>query len=74
MFHRILSSIGNVRKHSFLDYWKAGLPIIWHLDIAKKLADNLMCMTDMGKHVEEVPDTWWEDDIKIDIIDDQLFY
>lgn len=32
-----------------------------------------MCMTDMGKHVEEVPDTWWEEDIKIDIIDDQLF-
>ena len=67
-------SVGNVRKHSFLDYWRAGLPIVWRLDIAKKLADNLMCMTDMARHVEEVPDTWWEEDIKIDIIDDHLLY
>lgn len=66
-------SVGNIRKHSFLEYWDAGLPKIWHLDIAKKLADNLMCINDMGRHIEDVPDTWWENDIRIDIIEQKIF-
>lgn len=63
-------TVGNVKKHKFSDYWENGLPRAWSLDIMKKLVSNILCIEDMGKHVEGVPDTWFEDDISIDIIDD----
>lgn len=63
-------TLGNIRRHTLSEYWKAGLGLSWNLDIVKTLAKNINCIDDMGATHENVPVAWKDKDIEIDIIDD----
>lgn len=66
-------SVGNVKKHKLSEYWNCGLPRAWSLPQVKRLADNIMCIEDMGGDYEGVPNTWFDTDLEVDIIDEKLF-
>lgn len=66
-------TVGNIRRHSLQEYWKAGLGCVWLLDVVKKLSNNIYSVADMGKQIDGVPLTWIEDDIDYDIIENQCF-
>lgn len=65
-------TVGNVRNHKLSEYWNRGLPRIWEYDLVKKLGYNIASVPDMGKNHENIPTVWVDEDIKIDIIDDNL--
>lgn len=62
--------VGNLRKHKFLEYWKAGLFDIWNLKIIKKLAECMLTTDDMdiSKNIY-IPEKFKNGDIYLDIID-----
>ncbi len=65
--------IGNVKRHSIKEYWQAKLYKAWSLDIVKKLADEVTCVSDMGYHKSHSLSTWIDKDIELDIIEEGLF-
>ncbi len=65
--------VGNIRKHKFSEYWNKGLPKIWSLPIVKDMANKILSIYDMGKDFSDIPKVWFEKDIEIDIIDDNIF-
>jgi len=65
--------VGNIRKHKFSEYWNKGLPKIWSLPIVKNIANKILSIYDMGKDFSNLPKVWFEKDIEIDIIDDNIF-
>lgn len=65
--------VGNIKRHSFKEYWDSGLYKVWELDIVKKMAKKITCIADMGKQMENVGFTWFDKDVEIDLIDDKLF-
>lgn len=64
--------LGNIRNHSFEEYWNHGLNKIWENDLVKELANNIMCIEDMDKEFESIPKIWRDKDILIDLIDDDF--
>jgi len=65
-------SIGNVRRHPFSEYWKKGLVRAWEIPKVKELASRIISIKDMGKQEEGVPTVWYDQNIKLDLIDDKL--
>jgi len=66
-------SVGNINKHKLTEYWAHGLPGAWSIPKVNELAGNILCINDMGARHDGVPNTWFEEDIKLDIIEDNLF-
>lgn len=64
--------IGNIRKHTFNEYWKYGLAKAWNYKIPKYFANKISCIQDMNKTHDELPTVWKERDIYIDLIDNDL--
>ncbi|RMG77174.1 MAG: radical SAM protein [Bacteroidetes bacterium] len=64
--------VGNIRRHSFSDYWEAGLARIWELPMVKKYADPVFSVTSMGKKREGEPHVWFDEPILVDIVENQL--
>lgn len=62
-------SLGNVRKHSIIDYWNAGMYKAWTLDIVKDMAEKYTSVIEMGQAKESMPTTFLEEDIYYDLID-----
>jgi len=65
--------VGNIKKHTIKEYWDAGLPRIWKLPLVKELAERVRCISDFGKNEGNAPTVWFEEDIRMDIIDDKLY-
>lgn len=61
-------TIGNIRKHSFKEYWDKGLARIWELPIVKKFAEEIVSIRDFYKCR-----VYFDKNIVIDIIDDKCF-
>lgn len=64
--------VGNIRKHSFNDYWASNLSRIWEYEIPKELARRIVSIDDMSKTYEDLPVVWKDKDIYIDLIDNDL--
>lgn len=65
-------SVGNIRKHSIVDYWNAGLNKIWTLKILKEMAYNFRSVTGMESKEYNLPVNFLEEDISWDIIDNEF--
>jgi MoaA/NifB/PqqE/SkfB family radical SAM enzyme len=65
--------VGNIRKRRFTDYWEAGLARIWEIPLVKRLASKIVSNSDFGKEHRNIPRVWFDKDIELDIIDDNLF-
>jgi len=65
--------VGNIRKHKFTEYWDKGLARMWEIPQVREMAKKVMSVADMGKKHNNMPMVWFEEDIKLDIIDDNLF-
>ncbi len=66
-------TVGNIRKHKFSEYWDNGLSRMWEIPKVKELAKRIVSVKDMGKNYESTPTVWFDEDISLDIIDDNLF-
>jgi len=66
-------TVGNIRRHSIQKYWDAGLVKVWELPIVKEPAEKILSVSDFGKREEGSPTVWFDKNIEIDIIDDNLF-
>jgi len=65
-------SVGNIRRHKFSEYWNAGLVRAWEIPKIKEFASKIVSIEDMGKTDENVPKVWYEDNVQLDLIDDNL--
>jgi len=65
--------IGNIQRHSLQKYWDKGLARVWELSLVKEMAEKVISITDMGKRRENIPMVWFDEDIKVDFIDDGLY-
>ena len=64
--------VGNIRKHSIIDYWNNGLAKVWEFNIPKELAKNVVSISDMNKRSGNLPKVIEEKSLFIDLIDDDL--
>ena len=69
-------SVGDIRRHSLIDYWNNGLHNIWTSNIVKKVAYNCGSVKAMSFDNCDLPTPFLEEDIYIDLIDNKqsLFY
>lgn len=65
-------TVGNIRRHKFSEYWNNGLARMWEIPKVKELARKIVSVKDMGRSDEAIPTVWFDEDIAIDIIDDNL--
>ena len=65
-------TVGNIRRHKFSEYWDNGLARMWEIPKVKELAGRVVSVKDMGKDYKDIPIVWFDEDIAIDIIDDNL--
>lgn len=67
--------VGNLRKHSIIDYWNNGLNNIWESEVIQEIASSIMCVKDMDlEHNKYLDDSFKKDQIYYDLIDDSEFY
>ncbi|URZ09327.1 radical SAM protein [Clostridium felsineum] len=64
--------VGNIKKHSIIEYWNKGLPRAWEYTIPRELAKNIVCIADMKKKIPNMPKVIEEKNLFIDLIDDNL--
>lgn len=65
-------TVGNVRNHKLSEYWERGLARMWEIEEVNKLAQRVSSVEDMGKTEIGTPSVWYESDIALDLIDDDL--
>ena len=68
-------TVGNIRNHSFKDYWENGLSKIWEFKVLRDIAGKINCVKDMGNFSndnENIPQVWFEENLELDLIDDDL--
>lgn len=64
--------VGNVKRHSFSEYWDQGLGQVWQNKIPSEIAKTIVCIEDMNKKNEGIPTVWQDKDIYIDLIEQDL--
>lgn len=66
-------TVGNIRRHNIQKYWDAGLVKVWELPIVKEPAEKIVSVSDFGKREEGSPTVWFDKNIEVDIINNNLF-
>ncbi len=65
--------LGNLRNHTFVEYWNSGFRDIWRSDLIKKLSGCILSIKDMDlENNNYLPEKFRHGDIYIDIIDDDF--
>lgn len=65
--------VGNLRKHSFREYWEAGFRDIWNSELVKKLSQCVLSIKDMDlQNNTYLPEIFKNGDVYIDLIDDDF--
>lgn len=64
-------AIGNIRKHTFEEYWEGGLNSIWKQKIPRYLASFVKCMDDLTSLRDKISTTC-KGDIYIDLLEEDL--
>ena len=67
-------TVGNLKRHSLKDYWKAGLGKVWDIPVIRELAEFVVCIEDMKYDLQELPKIFYEDNIEIDLVDDDIMH
>lgn len=62
-------SVGNLKKHSLSQYWKNGLNDIWSMQELLDMASMYRSVIDLDGKEHDLPETFLEDDIYIDIME-----
>lgn len=65
-------TVGNIRRHKFTEYWERGLARMWEIPEVKKMARKIVSIEDMSRRDNSTPTVWFDEDINLDIIDDNL--
>ncbi|NLD50581.1 MAG: hypothetical protein GX660_25855 [Clostridiaceae bacterium] len=65
--------VGNLKKHTLKEYWNAGLGRVWSMPIVKELSERVLSIGDMRLDDDNIPTTFFEDNLMIDIIEDKPF-
>lgn len=60
--------VGSVRKHSLTEYWNAGYAKVWQLNPVQQMANELYSVDKMSG-AGLVENSWFDQDIKYDIIE-----
>lgn len=62
--------LGDLRRHSFMEYWNSGLNDVWNMPIVNKLASAILSVDEMDiSENPYVPDIFKEQDVCVDLID-----
>lgn len=64
--------VGNIRKHTLLEYWDAGLGEVWQKNVVRYMAQQLRSVRDMESLSSKYTDINMGDDFFIDLIDNNL--
>lgn len=64
--------IGSVRRHSLLEYWEAKIWKIWSRELIKSIAGFYCSEKDFSRLDIPVPQVFYADNVKFDLIDDGL--
>lgn len=65
--------VGNLRKHSFKEYWEAGFRNIWEYELIKALSRCVLSIKDMDiQNNPYLPKFFKKGDVYIDLIDDDF--
>lgn len=65
--------VGNLKRHSYIDYWKAGLSKSWNIPIAKEIASMYSSISYLGSSESNIPKIFFDKNIEFDLIDDNVF-
>lgn len=65
-------TVGNIKRHSILEYWDKGLSEIWKFKLVGDVAQKIKCVSDFKNDLDGLPEVWFEENIKLDMIDDHL--
>lgn len=65
-------SVGNIKKHSLEEYWKAGLGQIWRLPFMKEVGESQSSISYLGASTN-IPKVFFDGSFNFDIIDDDVF-
>ncbi|EYE87324.1 hypothetical protein Q428_13950 [Fervidicella metallireducens AeB] len=63
--------VGNVKKHSLIEYWKNGLGAVWKLDIIQKVSRKIKSVREINMDYIGMPKTFKDSDIELDIIENK---
>jgi Predicted Fe-S oxidoreductases len=61
-------AVGNIRQHSFGEYWDSGLSTIWANPVVAKAARKIHSVHDMGKKSYKNTQPWVDKNVDIDIM------
>lgn len=65
--------VGNLRKHSYEEYWNSGLNRCWQIPLLKEIVPYYYSIGNLGSKVKNIPKIFFEDSIRFDLIDDNVF-
>jgi len=65
-------TLGNVKKHSLKEYWEHGLGRMWRVETLKEVSNKVRCIKEMNMDEIEMPKTFKEKDIQIDIVEQNI--
>jgi len=63
--------VGNLKKHSYSDYWKSGIGQAWKLPVIQEVAEKFSSISDLGSSNSELPRIFFENSIYIDFVEDK---
>lgn len=66
--------IGNIRKHSLIEYWENGAYKSFSLSIVQEISKEVSSVKDMAKELKNGHIKWLDEDICVDIIDDKNLF
>ena len=66
-------AVGNLRRHSYEEYWEAGLGKSWKIPVVKELVANIDSISSLGYSNSKIPKMFFENNIEFDLIDDNVF-
>lgn len=64
--------VGNIKRHSLIEYWNLGLNKIWEKKIIRALTSHIWSIMDMQFAGDNLPRFFKEQDIRLDLIDNDL--
>lgn len=64
--------VGNIRKHTLLEYWDAGLGEVWQKSVVRYMAQQLRSVRDMESLSNKYTNINMGNDFFIDLIDNNL--
>lgn len=65
--------LGNIRNHSFKEYWNSGLNKAFKIPFIHDLSQSITSISELGTSSENFPKLFFSENITVDLIDDNIF-